>query len=117
MMMPTTSCTTQHTQQHPNRIRICASSFSLRMESSLDDDDDNSPPPMPLDDNGDDNSLPPIMTRSEMEQLTVAQLRQQLRLRGEKIGEKKVDLIDRILGLMTFVINFGNVSIRSSTTC
>ena len=75
MMMAITTCT-PHTQQHPNQIRIRASLSCLRMKSPLDNDSD------------DDYSLLPTMTCSEMEQLTVVQLRQKLRLRGEKVGEK-----------------------------
>ena len=37
-------------------------------------------------------------TRQELEMLTVNQLRQQLRLKGEKVGGKKSELVDRLLG-------------------
>lgn len=43
----------------------------------------------------DDETLP--FSRHDLEKLTVAQLRQQLRLRGGKVGGKKADLIDRLL--------------------
>lgn len=61
----------------------------LELESAL------TPPPITALDN--DNIFP--CTRQEMEEFTVAQLRQQLRLRGKKVGGKKNELIDRILGL------------------
>jgi dienelactone hydrolase len=37
------------------------------------------------------------LTRAEVEQLTVPQLKQQLRLRGSKVSGRKSDLIDRLL--------------------
>jgi len=52
-----------------------------------------SPPATTLD----DDNFP--CTREEIEGFTVAQLRQQLRLRGKKVGGNKSELIDRILGL------------------
>jgi len=65
--------------------------------SENDDDEDSNEataPPMTTDS---DDDLP--ITRSEMEQCTVAQLRQQLRHRGKKVGGNKAELVDRILGL------------------
>lgn len=58
------------------------------------------------DENGDDDDLEPVqlplgveetLTGKDLEGLTVPQLKQQLRLRGLKVGGRKRDLIDRLL--------------------
>ena len=82
-------------------------------EEDEDEDDFDSPPILPflLDDadpllqtDATDGSVQSAassakLSRSQVESLTVAELKQQLRLRNLKVGGKKSELVDRLLGL------------------
>ena len=80
-------------------------------EDGDEDDDFDSPPILPflLDDaepllqTDADGSIQSAastkLSRSQVESLTVAELKQQLRLRSLKVGGKKSELVDRLLGL------------------
>ena len=60
-------------------------------DDSTSDDDDNPPMNLPADER------PDWYQRNEVEQLTVAQLKQQLRLRGWPLSGRKAVLVDRLL--------------------
>jgi len=67
---------------------------SLNSNGDEEDDEDEEyemPPKSMFDDEG-------TFSREELERLTVTQLKQQLRLRDLKVGGKKKELIDRLLG-------------------
>ena len=59
-------------------------------------DDDNDDEILPPTSAFDDDDLP--LNKDELKQLTVVQLQQQLRLRGKKVGGRKAELIERLLG-------------------
>lgn len=61
-----------------------------------DDEEDSLPAPPMMDDDDDD-----ILTEEFLQDLTLPQLKQQLRLRGLKVTGKKQDLIDRLLNKQT----------------
>ncbi|KAG7374077.1 dienelactone hydrolase family protein [Nitzschia inconspicua] len=71
------------------------------MEEDEGEDEDFGLPAPPMMDGDDDDD--DILTDSFLQDLTIPQLKQQLRLRGLKVTGKKQDLIDRLLQKQNFV--------------
>jgi dienelactone hydrolase len=82
-----------------NRRAKSSHATKRAVDSEIDDDNEGGVLPMPPLDVLPGAEPPNIYSAQDLQQLTVSQLKQQLRLRGERVSGRKSDLVNRLLNL------------------